>query len=40
MAAAVNQAMTKAREAAAKAIQAVTGGLNFPGMGLPGADAD
>ena len=39
VAGAVNQAMTKAREAAAKAIQAVTGGMNLPGLGLPGGDA-
>ena len=32
VAAAVNQAMTKAREAAAKSIQSATGGLSIPGL--------
>ncbi len=38
--AAVNQAMTKAREAAAKSIQGVAGGLPIPGLsGLMGGGA-
>ncbi len=36
--AAVNQSLTKAREAAAKSIQSIAGGLPIPGLsGFPGA---
>ena len=36
--AAVNQALTKAREAAAQSIQSLAGGMQIPGLGnLPGA---
>lgn len=37
--AAANQALSKAREAAAKSIQSLAGGLPFPGLGsLPGSE--
>ena len=41
VAAAVNQALTKAREAAAKSIQSLTGNLPIPGMGnFPGGPSE
>ena len=34
--AAVNQALVKAREEAARSLQSITGGLPLPGLGFPG----